>query len=517
MNILIVDDDKLFIRKVLEGIAWDEIGIHRVFTAEDMQQACTVLETFSVDIVVTDVEMARGNVLELLSWISEKKYPVETLVVSGYAHFAYVQKAMEYGCKRYLLKPVSGKELSNAIDKIVKQRLRSLPEKKRKFTHNWKELVTGMNNSSSFHDELKNKVTFYDSKDSFRIVVLRILPEQVRGETEQRLLMFVVQNVILEFAEESSFDLECIKQESEEQWSLLLRSTEEIEEVQTELVRIQEYLKDTARITSCFYISKMGNMEEILNNYESFSKFCSEVVFEEYGVISQNKWDLSIENSAIQPCFKQLQGKLDVGDIESVRAELEHFIQSLVEQCNSKKTYFQEFLNEFDKMVHGFIVKNNLNFQQIFDKEQYEAEYQKAIKSVQGMNRFIDYVMNKIDGISEMGDKKKQIVELLKWYISENIGEELTRKRLAQNIHFSEDYIARLFKIETGKSISTYVMEQRMELAKHYIAETNRSISDIAMTVGYNNFSYFSKTFKEYTGKTPNEYRIYVKSSQLQQ
>ena len=55
MNILIVDDDKLFIRKVLEGIAWDEIGIHRVFTAEDMQQACTVLETFSVDIVVTDV------------------------------------------------------------------------------------------------------------------------------------------------------------------------------------------------------------------------------------------------------------------------------------------------------------------------------------------------------------------------------------------------------------------------------------------------------------------------------
>lgn len=91
---------------------------------------------------------------------------------------------------------------------------------------------------------------------------------------------------------------------------------------------------------------------------------------------------------------------------------------------------------------------------------------------------------------------------MLKRYISEHISEELTRKKLAQSIHFSEDYVARLFKTETGKSISTYVMEQRMELAKRYIAESSMSISDVAMMVGYSNFSYFSKTFKDYTGKT---------------
>lgn len=92
-----------------------------------MQQACTVLETFSVDIVVTDVEMVRGNGLELLSWIAEKKYPVETVVVSGYAHFSYVQKAMEYGCRRYLLKPVSGKELSGVLSEIIRQKKQSRP------------------------------------------------------------------------------------------------------------------------------------------------------------------------------------------------------------------------------------------------------------------------------------------------------------------------------------------------------------------------------------------------------
>lgn len=515
MNILIVDDDKLFIRKVLEGIAWDEIGIHRVFTAEDMQQACTVLETFSVDIVVTDVEMVGGNGLELLSWISEKKYPVETLVVSGYAHFAYVQKAMEYGCKRYLLKPVSGKELSSALEKIVKQRKKILPEKTEKFTYSWKELVGGMNNASSFREELKTRKTLYDLKEAFCVVIMRVLAEQMRGETEQRLLMFVVQNVISEFVEESSFDLEYMKQESEERWILLLRNTKRIEEVEDNLVRIQEYLKETAHLISCVYISKTGNINDVSDNYEIFSNLCTEMVFDEQAISCQSEWENSLENEVIAPCFKRLEDELDSGDVDAVQVKLEEYIETLVKTYRARETYFQEFLIALDKMIHGFIVKNNLEFQQIFDKEQYEMAYRKATKSVQNMRHFIEYSMKKIDGISEIGDKKKQVVEWMKWYIAENIGEELTRKRLAQSIHFSEDYLARLFKKETGKSISTYVMEQRMELAKSYILETNRSISDIALTVGYNNFSYFSKTFKDYTGKTPNEYRVFAKKTQF--
>ena len=54
-----------------------------------------------------------------------------------------------------------------------------------------------------------------------------------------------------------------------------------------------------------------------------------------------------------------------------------------------------------------------------------------------------------------------------------------------------------------------------MELAKNYLTKSNMSISDVAMMVGYNNFSYFSKTFKDYTGKTPNEYRVFIKSTQF--
>lgn len=123
INLLLVDDDKIFIMKTIEEIDWGSIGIRQVFSAESMKQALDVLNTFSIDIIATDVGMPMGSGLELLEWLSEHRYPAETLVISGYAHFAYAQKAIEYGSKRYLLKPLSCKEFSVVLTEIVRERL----------------------------------------------------------------------------------------------------------------------------------------------------------------------------------------------------------------------------------------------------------------------------------------------------------------------------------------------------------------------------------------------------------
>ena len=67
--------------------------------------------------------------------------------------------------------------------------------------------------------------------------------------------------------------------------------------------------------------------------------------------------------------------------------------------------------------------------------------------------------------------------------------------------------------VNVGASLRGY--RASMEFAKKYLKETGLTISEIAIRVGYNNFSYFSKTFKDYTGKTPNEFRICTKSTQI--
>ena len=95
--------------------------------------------------------------------------------------------------------------------------------------------------------------------------------------------------------------------------------------------------------------------------------------------------------------------------------------------------------------------------------------------------------------------------------INNNIeNENLSLRWLAGTILFTNvDYLGKLFKKETGKNFSHYVMEKRMEMAKELLREGRKDrIYEIAETVGYgSNSQYFSQVFKKYTGVSPLEYR----------
>ena len=97
--------------------------------------------------------------------------------------------------------------------------------------------------------------------------------------------------------------------------------------------------------------------------------------------------------------------------------------------------------------------------------------------------------------------------EQLKDYIEQNLNEDLSRSVLAGKVFLSEDYVSKIFMKTTGMSLPNYIAERRIERAKEYLRSSSLPISKIAMEVGYGNFSYFSKTFRELVGCTPNEYR----------
>ncbi|MDO5396510.1 MAG: helix-turn-helix domain-containing protein [bacterium] len=95
--------------------------------------------------------------------------------------------------------------------------------------------------------------------------------------------------------------------------------------------------------------------------------------------------------------------------------------------------------------------------------------------------------------------------------IDKNIGNEnLSLRWIAGNILYTNvDYLGKMFKKETGKNFSYYVMEKRMEIAKKLLKEGNiDKIYEVAERVGYgSNSQYFSQVFKKYTGVSPLEYK----------
>lgn len=99
--------------------------------------------------------------------------------------------------------------------------------------------------------------------------------------------------------------------------------------------------------------------------------------------------------------------------------------------------------------------------------------------------------------------------------IDDNIeNENLSLRWLAGTILYTNvDYLGKLFKKETGKNFSHYVMEKRMEMAKSLILEGKKDrIYEVAEKVGYgSNSQYFSQVFKKYTGVSPLEYREFTR------
>ena len=96
----------------------------------------------------------------------------------------------------------------------------------------------------------------------------------------------------------------------------------------------------------------------------------------------------------------------------------------------------------------------------------------------------------------------------VKHCIAANIGEtELNRAFIADQVHMNPDYISFLFHKESGQALTTYIQNERIELAKKLLASSTKSIQEVTEQCGFSSTSYFHKQFKRVTGMTPQQYR----------
>lgn len=93
-------------------------------------------------------------------------------------------------------------------------------------------------------------------------------------------------------------------------------------------------------------------------------------------------------------------------------------------------------------------------------------------------------------------------------YIELHAEQKLKLSHLAKQVGYSEYYLSRKFKQEMGMSISTYIRYIRVEHSKLMLVSTGMPIAQIADTLQFASSSHFSETFRNVTGKTPQQYRI---------
>jgi len=92
-------------------------------------------------------------------------------------------------------------------------------------------------------------------------------------------------------------------------------------------------------------------------------------------------------------------------------------------------------------------------------------------------------------------------------YIELHAEQELRLPDLAKQVGYSEYYLSRKFKKEMGIPISTYIKYVRVEHSKMMLVSSGIPISQIADSLHFASSSHYSESFREVTGKTPQQYR----------
>ena len=108
------------------------------------------------------------------------------------------------------------------------------------------------------------------------------------------------------------------------------------------------------------------------------------------------------------------------------------------------------------------------------------------------------------DGASGQHDP---FIDNVKTYIKENLCTDIKMRDLAYFFGYNEKYLGRKFQYATGRTVKEYVNQLRIVCAKELLCSTELKISEISEKVGYNNVTYFNKTFKTANGVTPAEFR----------
>ena len=92
-------------------------------------------------------------------------------------------------------------------------------------------------------------------------------------------------------------------------------------------------------------------------------------------------------------------------------------------------------------------------------------------------------------------------------YIQQNYMGKILLREFGEQFHLSEKYISRYFKEHFHITLSQYVTYLRLEHAKQMLQETDISVTEVAMQSGYQNITYFIRSFKKTYGLSPLKYR----------
>lgn len=471
-KVMVVDDEEWVVENLKQSIPWEKYGFQVADTALDGISAYRKVLDGRPDLIFTDIRMSGCSGLELIKRVKRDLPDTIFVIISGFAEFAYAQRAISYGVIGYCLKPIENADIVRLLEKAAGiLRKRSLPE---------------------------------DAGD-----ILCLSAKEGGGVPEE--VGALLRSAGLGLSEEDGVGVAAVAgvgthplvpedrpslavRTGVRQFVCLMHSGRDTPLKELLPKEIPDSVLGVGVSRPCFRAESLpGRIEEA--TMAAFEYFMDE----DYRVFDCR--DFQDDDAAVSAFFARAGKALNSGDLP----EYHKLTQEAARLFEEKKM----------NILHAYRLYSLVfcHLQGVDMQEEYIPDYSR-LGSVFGdvktmlrkLEKYVDASVFQGAGGVETGPGNG-IVDSMTEYIRSNFNSSISLRDLSDRFHISLSYASQLFKKETGRTFSDYMTGLRMEYARGLLRNSDLTVNGIAEKTGYDDFLYFRKVFKKQTGSTPTEYR----------
>lgn len=476
IKVLLIDDEPWLIKGMQNIIDWELLGFEICATALDGISGLEIVEQQHPQVVFLDIHMPQMNGLEVLSRIKQFDDSIMVIILSGYAEFAYAQKALRIGADDYLLKPLDEDELSKVLNNINGKLAMQFDEK------DWVRQIT-QNRIISNPKKLKEVVSERLKLDNNEKIVIAFIEQQQMTVLPKRYndILFTVpisESEYIFFAKISCFD---------------------------NRTKLGELLFS-------FYQSPVGVSAE----FSDFSEF-NQAYMQARCAVSLfwgEPKHVNTEPDGIKDDFTKHINRLwnfyNNRNSLAFTAELDEIIERLLSRKVDFNTCVMMYNNLYD-MVKSLGGENtspllgDITLQTIMNNNA-KLTYKERLEIIRTALIEVIKSCNSDDVSSQITTSVNEDAVKVKEYIDNNFtSPNISVKEISNIFYINPAYIGQIFKKSFDESISEYITKKRMDFAEYLLKNKKYSIEEVAEKTGVVDYFYFNKLYKKYKGITPGK------------
>lgn len=532
-KVLIVDDEHLVRYGIRAMIDWESIGFQIIGEAGNGKEGLQAFEELAPDVLITDIKMPVMDGMELIDHVRTLDRNAKLILLTCLEDFDYAQRALRLGTSDYLIK-------SNIMPPDLERVMLGLKSKLDEDQREHKEqlssgegltkpreliaadaLLMGLAHGTlAASDETSAKLrasglAYMEGKLILLHIGLDYMEELTNRLAEDELIRLHTEGtgMMREICSAAQVGCELFSSRTGE-WNVLIK---DIEAIRVDAIgrEIIDSFAEAWSVSATVGISNVfHSLTELRDAYIQAEHGYRLKLFLGCGKVIKAADLESIDGSHGQPApitNKKLNEYLYSLDREAMRT----YIDQVFNDAEARLDVERAQLISIELLLNLTNMYADLtnDHEWLYDRKKELYDQIKELETLGDRKKWFvqvyDELIAKVRSVysSDQGTIPKVLA-----YIEQNYSQELSLQILSGHVHLSKNYLANLFKKETGEGVIDYITKVRIDRAKSLLRGTELKSSEISQKVGIPDSKYFSKLFKKMTGVTPSEYRDAVQT-----